>query len=236
MDTKAALKDRLKLAVQARDALGNLVMRANVRTDEDAVIAMALCLTIQELFASVILLTDNGLASHAPSHVRTMLEGLADLRNIANDATYIEQMRFDDARTNLKLFERYSAVPGMPQEAVDRLKEWSGKAQPVFDAGKAKGYKKLRIEDKLKMAGLEQEYVSYSFLCGFAHNQLTALVARHGKAKLRYLYEPPYETMVGILGLGLSIAGKAIQKVSSFSDLTDADIKVVVDEIDATWG
>ena len=72
MDTKAALKDRLKLAVQARDALGNLVMRANVRTDEDAVIAMALCLTIQELFASVILLTDNGLASHAPSHVRTM--------------------------------------------------------------------------------------------------------------------------------------------------------------------
>ena len=219
----------------ARDALGNLAMRANVRIDEAAVIGVGLCLTIQELFASVIVLTDNGLASHAPLHVRTMLEALADLRNLANDPIYVEQMRFDDARSNLKLFEGYAAVPGMEQKAIDTLKEWTAKAQLVFDAAKSKGYKKLQIADKLKMANLEQEYVSYGFLCGFTHNQLTAIIARHGKHELRYLHEPPYETMVGILALGLSIAGLAIQKLSSFSDLPEADIKAVVDDVEAAW-
>jgi hypothetical protein len=166
---------------------------------------------------------------------RPFLEALADLRNLANDPTYVEQMRFDDARSNLKLFEGYAAVPGMEQTAIDTLKEWTAKAQPVFDAAKAKGYKKLQIADKLKMANLEQEYVSYGFLCGFTHNQLTAIIARHGKHELRYLHEPPYETMVGILALGLSIAGLAIQKLPSFSDLPEADIKAVVDKVDAAW-
>lgn len=236
MTKELDIRDKLKLAVQARDALGNLAMKANVRTDEAAVIGVGLCLTIQELFASVICLMDNGLASHAPAHVRTMLEALADLRNLANDAAYIEQMKFDDARENLKLFDGYAGIDGMEQGAIDMLKMWSAKAQPVFDAGKAAGFKKQQIKDKLTRADLEQEYVSYGFLCGFAHNQLTAIISRHGKHHLKYLHEPPYETMVGTLGLGLSIAGKAIQKLPAFSDLREADIKTVVDQIDATWG
>jgi hypothetical protein len=226
----------LEAAVKARDALGDLAMKANVRTNEAALIGAGLCLTIQELFASVILLTDHGLASHAPAHVRTMLEALADVRNLANASAYFEQMKFDDARSNLKLFEGYSAIAGMPQDAIDTLKKWTAKAQPVFDAGKMAGYKKLQIEQKLKMAGLEQEYVSYGFLCGFTHNQLTAIIARHGKHELRYLHEPPYETMVGVLGLGMSIAGKAMQKLPSFSDLAEADVNAVVDKVEAIWG
>ncbi|TAL66701.1 MAG: hypothetical protein EPN79_08825 [Burkholderiaceae bacterium] len=225
----------LEAAVKARDMFGHLVMKANVRTDEASLIGAGLCLTIQELFASAILLTDNGLGSHAPSHVRTMLEALADLRNLANDPTYIEQMRFDDARSNLKLFKGYAAVPGMEQKAIDTLKDWAAKAQSVADAGSANGYKKLQIADKLKMADLEQEYVSYGFLCGFTHNQLTAIIARHGKHQLKYLHEPPYETAVGVLGLGLSIAGKAIQKLPAFSDLTDPEVNASVDEIEAGW-
>jgi hypothetical protein len=196
----------LDAAVKARDALGDLAMKANVRTDEAAAIGAGLCLTSQELFAAVILLTDHGLASHAPAHVRTMLEALADVRNLANVPAYFEQMKFDDARSNLKLFEGYSAIAGMPQDAIDTLKKWTAKARPAFDADKAAGYKKRRIDQKLRMAGLEQEYVSYGFLCGFTHNQLTAIVARHGKHELRYLHGPPYDTMVGVLGLGLSMA------------------------------
>lgn len=85
------------------------------------------------------------------------------------------------------------------------------------------------------MADLEQEYVSYGILCGFTHNQLTAIIARHGKHQLKYLHEPPYETMVGVLGLGLSIAGKAIQKLPAFSDLTDFEVNDSVDEVEAGW-
>ena len=221
--------------MNARDALGYLAMKANVHTDESALIGTGLCLTIQELFASVILLTDHGLASHAPAHLRAMLEALADVRNLANDPAYFDQMKFDDARRNLNLFEGYSAIAGIPQDAIDTLKNWTAKAQPVFDAGKAAGYKKLQIAQKLKMADLEEEYVSYGFLCGFTHNQLTAIIARHGKHKLRYLHEPPYETMIGVLGLGLSIAGKAIQKLPLFSDLAEAEVVAVGDEIEAAW-
>ena len=229
------LRPILEAAVKARDLFGNLAMKANVRADEPALIGTGLCLTIQELFASVICLMDNGLGSHAPAHARTMLEALADLRNLANDPSYLEQMRFDDAKANLKLFAGYEAIEGMPQDAIKTLKKWSAKAQPVFDAGKASGFKKQQIEEKLKNAGLEEEYVSYVFLCGFPHNQLTAIISRHGKHQLKYLHEPPYETMVGILGLALSITGKAIQRLPAFSDLQEEEINKVVEEVEAAW-
>lgn len=77
--------------------------------------------------------------------------------------------------------------------------------------------------------------MTYGVLCGFAHNQLTTIITRHGKHELKYLCRPPYETMVGVLRLALSIAGLAIQKLSSFSDLPEADVKAVVDEVDAAW-
>jgi len=123
----------------------------------------------------------------------------------------------------------------MPQDAIDTLKKWSAKAQPVFDTGKANGFKKQQIDEKLKKADLEQEYVSYGFLCGFAHNQLTAIISRHGKHQLKYLHEPPYETMVGVLGLALSIAGMAIQKLPAFSDLQETEVKKMVAEVEAAW-
>lgn len=126
-------------------------------------------------------------------------------------------------------------MPGMEPNAIDTLKDWAAKAQSVADAGRANGYKKLKIADKLKMADLEQEYVSYGFLCGFTHNQLTGIIARHGKHQLKYLHEPPYATTAGVLGLGLSIAGKAIQKLPAFSDLTDSEVNASVDEIEASW-
>lgn len=229
------LKPILEAAVKARDTFGNLAMKANVRTDEPALIGAGLCLTIQELFASVICLMDNGLGSHAPAHARTMLEALADLRNLAKDPAYLEQMRFDDAKANLKLFTGYAAIDGMPQDAIDTLKKWSAKAQPEFDTGKANGFKKQQIDEKLKKADLEQEYVSYGFLCGFAHNQLTAIISRHGKHQLKYLHEPPYETMVGVLGLALSIAGMAIQKLPAFSDLQETEVNKMVAEVEAAW-
>lgn len=229
------LRPMLEAAVRARDAFGSRVMTASVRTNESAVIGASLCLTIQELFASVICLMDNGLGSHTPAHARTMLEALADLRNLAKDPAYLEQMRFDDARANLKMFAGYAAIEGMPQKAIDTLKEWTAKAQPVFDSGKARGLKGQRIDQKFKKADLEQEYVSYGFLSGFAHNQLTAIISRHGKHHLKYLHEPPYETMVGVLGLTLSIAGKAIQTLPAFSDLQEAEVDRMIDEVEADW-
>ena len=229
------LKPFLEAAVKARDTFGNLVMKANVRADEPALIGAGLCLTIQELFASVICLMDNGLGSHAPGHARSMLEALADLRNLAKDPVYLERMRFEDAKANLKLFTGYAAIEGMPQDAVDTLKKWSAEAQLVFNAGKANGFKRQQIDEKLKKAGLEQEYVSYGFLCGFAHNQLTAIISRHGKHQLKYLHEPPHETMVGVIGLALSIAGKAIQELPAFSDLREAEINKMVEEVEAAW-
>lgn len=234
-DRPRKLRPVLEAAVKARDAFGMLAVKANVRSDEPSVVGVSLCLTIQELFASVICLMDNGLGSHAPAHARTMLEALADLRNLANEPEYLEQIRFDDANANLKLFTGYEAIDGMPQDAIDTLRMWTAKAQPVIDDGKAKGFKKQQVIEKLRKAGLEQEYVSYGVLCAFAHNQLTAIISRHGKHHLNYLHEPPYETMVATLGLALSIAGKAIQKLPAFSDLHDTEINRMIEEVEADW-
>jgi hypothetical protein len=223
-------------AQRAKRALDAFLLAANVTDLGEARVAATLCLTIGEQFGAALHLFEGGFSSHAPILIRSMLEALADLRNLVNDPNYVDQIRFDDARSNVALFSDYAKVDGMTAESLKTLKLWGDKAQPVVDELKAKGLSKLNAIEKFKLAGMAENYVSYRVLCSFSHGQLTTLLSRHaGKFELSYHRAAPEQTTKSMIAMALAIFCQAVEQLPKFSDSRDAQLRAQLDAIDTAW-
>lgn len=223
---------------EAKNSFDEILMAANVQDSGEARVSAHLYLTISEQFAAVLHLIEGGFSSHAPIVVRSMLEGLASLCNLISDPTYLDQMRFDNARSDVILFDEYAAAPSMQddKEAIAKLTEWKDKAKPLLDELKAKGFQKQDVLEKFKKASMLENYVAYRVFCSFAHNQLTTLTARHaGKFELRYHEEAPPETTASVMAVALSIICRAFETLSKFTDLRGEDLARAIDEVDGKW-
>ncbi len=232
------LSKMLSAAHEVKHLLDGIIMRANIQDSGEARVSATLCLTISEKFAAVLHLIEGGFSTHAPDVVRTMLEGMVSLRNLVNNPHYLDQMRFDDARSNITLFEEYAADPGMQEdaEAIAKLTDWRDAAKPIFDELRAKGFQKQSVFDKFKMADMLQNYVAYRFFSSFTHNQLTTLIARHaGKFELRYHDDPPIETTASIIAVSLSAFCQAVATLSKFTDIPDGELTQAINRADAIW-
>ncbi|WP_156443897.1 DUF5677 domain-containing protein [Burkholderia savannae] len=132
-----------------------VLLRARVHDSGESRVAATLCLTVAEQFAAAVSLVESGFSSHAPTIVRSMLEGLADLLNVTRDPQYVDQIRYDNARSDVILFTKYGADPSMQDddEALEALARWNADAEPVRDELKARGFQKLGVEEKFKKAG-----------------------------------------------------------------------------------
>jgi hypothetical protein len=222
------LPKMITAAHAAKKRFDEILRRVRVQDSGEARVSATLCLTISEQFAAALHLIQGGYSTHAPVIVRSMLEGLADLLNLVKDANYLDQMRFENARADVILFEEFAADPEMQEdkEAIAALTAWKAKAQPIRDELRAKGIKPQGIVDQFKQAGMAQNYVAYRVLCSFSHNQLTTLLARHaaGTFELRYHHEAPEETTASTLTVALSVLCRAIDTLPLFTDLAAAEV------------
>jgi len=228
----------LTAAHSIKAQLDDLLLRGKVQDSGEARVAATLCLTIAEQFAAALNLVEGGFSSHAPIVVRSMLEGLANLLNLVNDPNYLDQIRFDNARSDVILFTEYAADPGMQDnvEAQENLARWKAAAEPVRDELRALGFDKMDVYQKFKKANILPTYIAYRVFCSFAHNQLTTLLARHaGNFELRYHSEAPVETTGSVLTVAVSILCQAVVTASHYTDLTDSELRHVIDAADATW-
>lgn len=91
------------------------LLRAKVADTELGRAAAHLCMTIAELFDATTCLIENGFSSHSPIMVRSMLEGMADLNILVEDATHLDHMAYESARSNTNIFERIAAYPENPE-------------------------------------------------------------------------------------------------------------------------
>lgn len=219
--------------------LDELLLRAKVQDSGEARVAITLCLTISEQYAAALHMIEGGFSSHAPTLVRSMLEGQAAVFNLVADPAYLDQMRFDNARADVTLFTEYVADPGMQDDpdALERLAAFKAQAEPVRDELKAKGYKKQDVIEKFRAAKILPAYVAYRVFCSFAHNQLTTLLSRHaGNFSLRYHYEAPPELTAGVLGIAVGILCQSVMAAASkYTDLTEVELHQVMDPIDEAW-
>jgi hypothetical protein len=124
----------------------------------------------------------------------------------------------------------------MDPDAIQTLHEWRERAVPLRKEFEAKGLKAQDAISKFKQAGITDNYVAYRVLCSFAHNQLTTLIARHaGLTDLNYKAEAPWVLTKGILSIAVNILCRSMMNLSKFTNLTEADLKAIADEIDVKW-
>ena len=127
-----------------------LLLRGRVQDSGEHRVAATLCLTIAEQFAATLHLIEGGFSSHAPVMVRSMLEGHANLLNVVKDSTFVEQIRYDNARA-----EKFGYRPKHDAETQAAHAEAEQKklaADPVADAYQGGGF--CAIEYTADMAGI----------------------------------------------------------------------------------
>ena len=216
-----------------------LIGRANVADSGEARIGACLTLTIFEQFRAALCLVDAGLASHSAGPIRSMLEGAADLLNLSANAQYLDQLRYENARNNVALFNEYARLDNVPEDIGATLAEWVEREEPVRKELRKAGYEKLAIEEKLKRADLGPTYVQYRILCAFVHTSITSMIARHaGRERMTELdycrpAEPPVIGMLLLIAVDLLV--RAVGELHRFTDLTEDEVNAVAEEAKRVW-
>ncbi len=135
-----------------------------------------------ELSKSIILLLENGCFTGVPSVLRTLLETIVELKNLAQDQTYGYNMDVIYYDSHLQLLKR--AKQGNPYlKGIDKELELNTeitKYRKKRDDLKCEGFEKLNPAQRFKKAGMTDEYNSiYSSLSSDSHCNKSALIGRH---------------------------------------------------------
>ncbi|WP_321950397.1 DUF5677 domain-containing protein [Burkholderia cenocepacia] len=217
----------------------DLLGRANISDAGEARMCACLTLTIFEQFRSAMCLIDNGLGTHAAGPIRSMLEGVADLVNLAKDPNYLSQLHYDDARSNVALYDDAMGLENVPPHISEFLREKRDRDEPVRKELREAGVGKLYVEERLKLAKLGDAYVQYRILCSMVHTSVTSLMARHvGRGRLTELAycAAPEEPVLGMLLLiAADLLMRAGSEMHNFSDLTEAEVNAVGEEVKKAW-
>lgn len=87
---------------------------------------------------------------------------------------YVRFGHYDDARSNVALYDDAMGLENVPPHMSEFLREKRDRDEPVREAGVGKLY----VEERLKLAKLGDAYVQYSILCSMVHTSVTSLMAR----------------------------------------------------------
>lgn len=119
----------------------DLLGKVQVGDSGEARMKTCLCLTVAELYDAVMAVLKSCAQSHALVLIRSMYETLADLKNLAKDPRYLDQMRFNDAWQAMKIIEEFenNAELQEDQVAMATVASLHEHEQPVFADLKAKG-------------------------------------------------------------------------------------------------
>lgn len=228
----------LAAADDINDLLEPLLLRARVKDSGEARVAMCLYLTIAELYGAALAVYKSQYQSHAPVLIRSMLESLADLLILVTDASHLDQMNFENARQMLNVVKAFEGDVDLQKDAdaMMTMKSWRDREQPIYESLKTKGVKPKSILDTFRTAGISREYAGYRFLCSFTHVNINALITRHaGVGHLRFTYDMPLETLRSTLGMAISLYGRAVETLPSYTDIAQIDVVAAINAVDTRW-
>jgi hypothetical protein len=222
------------------DSYEVLLGRAKVADSGEARIGASLTLTIFEQFRSALCLIDGGLATHAAGPIRSMLEGVADLMNLSKSADYLDQLHYENARSNVTLYEEILKLQNAPADMVENVGKWRDIEKPIRNRLEKAGRKKIDLAQKLRGAGIGDAYVNYRILCAKVHTSITSLIARHaGRERITELEycRPAEPDVIGLLlMIAVDLLVRAGSELHNFSDLTKDEVNAVAEEARRVWG
>jgi len=170
----------IALSVQQVEALNSLISEMRPPLDPPGRPQCALFLTIAEQFDATVCLARANLLSHGAVHVRSMMEAAADLYMLGIADDHVRRMQYEQVSGEVRFYERMlesHSLPSFDREPVtSRLNLCRERRAPLHAEFKSNW---LGEADKFAAAQMPEFTSMYTLLCGFVHNDLTALSLRH---------------------------------------------------------
>lgn len=217
-----------------------LLLSTHINDAGEARVAALLLTSIVEMHGAVGLLAHSKWATHAPMFTRSMMEALASLRRLCADPAYLDQIHFDNASASMKVVDEFRRDPELAADEVSaaQMQQVADRFEAQRNELREKGLRAETIEARFAAAGIKQMYAGYRAFCTFAHNNLTALEARHiGEVRLLYGRPPQHaEVWVMILGATTAVCAQAVELVPHFTNLSTDAVAAVLEPINARWG
>ncbi|XQU77398.1 hypothetical protein EPAKOI_005179 (plasmid) [Cupriavidus sp. H18C2] len=108
-----------------------------------------------------------------------MIEALVAMKMLTTDPEYVDQMRYEQARGQRRVYEGVLTDPNVPTELKDLIEYGFEACVAECESFRAKGRKPKKISDDFAAAELWHLVGPYSMLCAFSHNDLAVLALRH---------------------------------------------------------
>lgn len=178
MDALSA-KELLDTCERVLDDLQNLIRRSRPPKGGPDRLRVALVLTMAEQFEATLRLARAQMITHAATQVRSMIEALLAMNMLATDPEYVDQMRYEQARGQRRVYEGVLADPHIPTDLKDLIQTAFEACHAECESFRAKGRKPRKISDDFAAAKLWHLVGPYSMLCAFSHNDLAVLALRH---------------------------------------------------------
>ena len=149
---------------------------------------VALFLSIAEQFEACAQLLRAKMATHAATHVRSMLETLVNMNLLGLKENYVEQMRYKHLKGQKKLLESVRNSEYFPDDSKRIAQKMLDECAPDFDKKHKSGLRPRQIADEMAEAELSDFMPPYLMLCGFTHSDIGVLALRHqGEDTLIYM-------------------------------------------------
>lgn len=218
-------------------AAGNLIHNMRPSQGGPDRLKAALFLAIAEHFEVSLRLASVGMASHASIHVRSMLEGLVHMKLLGKEDKYVEQMKYNQLRSEKKVYESLLKDVNLPAEYRLSLQAKLDECEPHFQTLHATGLRKRIISDDIVAAGLADLSVPYSILCGFSHHDLAIIALRHqGDGAMIYMAPDLPEVAVSIFSVAMRVIVLATESMSKSALYPEGVFEEVFQDMNNAWG
>jgi hypothetical protein len=214
-----------------------MVLRAQVNDTGEARVAACFYLSLAEQFSATLLLISSRCSSHAPPLLRSMLEGLVDLKNLVADPAYLDQIKLNDATEDLKTFESFANDPALlgDQETQTDLTLWRANGTRLRTELMQRGVRVRPLEQRLDPVELRSLYSAYRFLTGMSHSRLSNVIMRHAGTVLQFRAPAPDDTIIGFLRIAVQMLGLGFEQVCHFTNIPANHVRRTLDEVSAIW-
>ena len=214
-----------------------VILRASVHDTGEARAAACFYLSLAEQFSATLLLISNGHSSHASPLLRSMLEGLVDLKNLVADPAYLDQIKLNDATEDLKTFESFANDPAVlgNQETQADLALWRANGTRLRTELIQRGVRVRPLEQRLDPVELRSLYAAYRFLTGMSHSRLSNVIMRHAGTVLQYQAPAPDDTIIGFLRIAVQMLGLGFEQVCYFTNIPANEVRRTLDEVSTVW-
>ncbi|WP_155687522.1 DUF5677 domain-containing protein [Burkholderia cepacia] len=199
-------------------------------------VRIRLTLTIAEQFEAALKLTSAHMSTHAATHVRSMIEARVTMKMLEVETDYIKQLHYEQLRGEKRVYESILADPLIPEDAKLPIRDRLAACKPQFDDLHAAGLRPKRIADDFGSTGLSHFVGPYVMLCNFAHNDLSALLFRHGGVgKIVYKDDDSPQLVQSIFACAVHVLMEATYQLGEIAKLPNGQFESVFTEMNAKW-